>query len=96
MGIKISHLSKAKLLAALYNRSKPLGMGKLQYDPAPMTEQEAQELLDRSTGKYFDYLKGRVMKIDLSGEELDPWLYNRDLGSNAAENVIAELNALTA
>jgi len=90
--VKISHLSKAKVLAAPYNRSKPLGMGMLHYDPTPMTEDEAKELLESSHSKYFDYLKGRVMKIDLSGEELDTYLYNRDLGQNAAENVIKNIS----
>ena len=54
-----------------------------------MTEAEAQELLD-SGQTYFDYLKGRVMKIDLSGDsELDPRLYDRDNGAGAAERAIA-------
>lgn len=43
--INISGISKAKILAALYNASKPQGMGRLQYDPNQMTEQEADELL---------------------------------------------------
>lgn len=31
--INIKGLNKAKVLAALYNASKPLGLGILQYDP---------------------------------------------------------------
>jgi hypothetical protein len=89
--MNIKHLNKAKVLAALYNNSKALGMGRLQFDPEEMTESEAQKLLDQNEYKYFDYLKGRVMKIDLSKDDLDTRLYNRDLGEGAAEKVIATI-----
>jgi hypothetical protein len=87
--ISLEGLDKAAVLAALYNASQPLGMGFLHFDPAPMTIGEAQSLLEQHT--YFDYLKGRVMKIDLSGNELDPWLYDRDNGPGAAASVIAAI-----
>lgn len=91
MSISLKKLDKAAVLAALYNASKPQGMGFLQYDPTPMTTEVAQELLDTTPGQRFDYLKGRVMKISLSGDELHTGGYNRDNGDNAAENVIATL-----
>ena len=84
--IDISNRNKAQVLAALYNASQPLGMGFLHYDPTPMTEAEAENLLSHS--KYFDYLKGRVMKVDLSTDKLDPWLYDRDNGQGAALRAI--------
>jgi len=55
-----------------------------------MTTEEAASLLESHT--YFDYLKGRVMKVDLSGDELDPWLYDRDNGHGAAKRVIDSLS----
>lgn len=88
--IDLTGLSKAAVLAALYNNSRPQGMGILHYDPRPMTEGEAQELLDGGQTS-FDYLKGRVMKIDLGKDELHPGLYDRDLGEGAAEGIIAKL-----
>lgn len=87
----ISHLSKAKVLAALYNNARPLGMGFLHYTRDPMTEDEAAELLKEYD--YFDYLKGRVMKVRLRGDNLDTRLYNRDNGDGAAEAVIQKLAA---
>lgn len=90
--IDISKLSKAQVLAALYNASQPLGMGFLHYDPSPMSEDEAAKLLEQST--YFDYLKGRVMKVDLSESEFDPWLYDRDNGQGAAARVVGGLTPL--
>lgn len=87
--IDISKISKAKVLAALYNNSQPLGMGFLHYDPTPMTEQEAEELLKQYT--YFDYLKGRVMKIDLSEDILRTWGYDRDNGQGAAQRALQSI-----
>lgn len=88
--MNISHLSKAKVLAALYNGSKTQGLGFLQATGTLMTEEEAQSLLDEGH-TYFDYLYGKVMKIDLSTDELDTRLYNRDVGNNAAERIISKL-----
>lgn len=87
--IDISKLDKADVLAALYNNSRPLGMGVFHYTPASMTREEAQCYLKNHT--YFDYLKGRVMKVDLSGNTLEPRLYDRDNGRGAAKAAIAEL-----
>ena len=92
MSISIQGLNKAAVLAALYNASKPQGMGFMHYDAKPMTTEEAQQLLDSDPCQYFDYLKGRVMKIGLSKEEdVNTWGYNRDNGENAAEKVIETL-----
>lgn len=89
MLIDISKKDKAEVLAALYNASHPLGLGFLQYDPTPMTADEARKLLAETT--YFDYLYGRVMKVDLSTDTLNPWLYDRDNGAGAAERALADV-----
>lgn len=85
--IDLANKNKAEVLARLYNASQPLGMGILHYEQNDMTVEEAQELLD-SGQTYFDYLKGRVMKIDLSKDKLNPALYDRDNGPGAAERAI--------
>ncbi len=87
--IAIGHLKKAAVLAALYNASRPLGMGFMAYNPEPMTIDQAETLLQRQTD--FDYLQGRVMKIRFSGDMLDPRLYDRDNGQGAAARAIASL-----
>jgi len=88
--INIEGLDRGKVLAALYNASRPQGMGFLHYDPKSMTEETGRELLKGQT--YFDYLMGRVMKVDLSSEkEFDEWLYDRDNGRGAAQLVIEQL-----
>ena len=80
-------MNKADVLRRLYNRSQPLGMGFLHYDPTPMTLGEAQAILD-SGQTHFDYLKGRVMKVNLAGVAFDPYLYDRDNGQDAAEDAL--------
>jgi hypothetical protein len=90
----ITGLDKAEVLAALYNRAKPLGLGFSQYTPEKMTKEEAQSILDEyGKTKYFDYLKGRVIKVDLTNNEIRTDLYNRDNGQGAAENILAPLIA---
>jgi len=85
----IKGLDKAEILKVLYDNSKPLGMGFLHYTPEKMPIEEARRYLLETT--WFDYLKGRVMKIDLSSDELDTWGYNRDNGEGRAESLIERL-----
>lgn len=47
---------------------------------------------DTVHGRYFDYLFGRVMKVEIpESGEMETWLYDRDNGDGAAEDVIASL-----
>ena len=87
--VSIKGLDKAVVFAALYNRAKAQGMGFTKYDPEPMTAEQAQENIGQFG--YFDYVLGRVMKIDLSGNDVSTGGYNRDNGQGAVEEVIAEL-----
>lgn len=101
--VNIAGLDKVELFAALYNYAKPLGMGFMQYDPTPLTKEAAEKLMsagDDSSrmfpgfakkGLYFDYVKGRPLKINLEGDEMDTYLYNRDQGEGAAEKIVAKL-----
>ena len=90
MNIDISGLDKAEVLAALYNYSQRQGMGFMHKRGAePMTVEQAREELEHGT--YFDYLHGRVMKVDLSGDVLWAGLYDRDNGYEAAWHALAGL-----
>ena len=85
--VNIEGLNKADVLRALYDNAKPQGLGFLHYDSAQMSTEEAERLL--GAGTYFDYVKGRVMKVDLSSDvEFEEWLYDRDNGQGAAQRVI--------
>ena len=93
--VDVSGLRSEAVLVALYERAQPQGLGFLHYDPAPMSEEEATELLLIATDdeglQRFDYLKGRVMKVRLGGESFDPRLYDRDNGPGAAASAIEGL-----
>lgn len=92
--VNIAGLDRAEIIAALYNASQPLGMGFLHYDPAPMMRDEAQAYLDQMGERpYFDYLKGRVMKVGfgVGTDEMRVDLYDRDNGRGAAERAIDSL-----
>jgi len=89
--VDISGLSKECVLAALYNNSKVQGFGYLQTVSAEMSVEDASKIVRQSLS--FDYLFGKVMKIDISGDEFDPRLYDRDLGNGAAHKVINNLKA---
>lgn len=92
--IDISKLDKAEVLITLYNNSKQQGMGFLNPNGRNLlSKEEATELLKTQT--YFDYLNGRVMKIDLSQDKLNEWLYDRDNGSGAAFKALEKLIAET-
>jgi len=90
--IDTSKYDKADVLRVLYDASKPQGMGFLHFEPTPMTRDEADSLL-KGGSNYFDYLKGRVMKVQIDDSgKLDPWGYDRDNGEGAAARAIATLN----
>lgn len=85
--INIEGLDKAEVLKELYNNSRVQGMGFLQATGRDLSLEEARVLLTKTT--YFDYLHGKVMKVDLSSDtEFKGWLYDRDNGEGAAQRVI--------
>lgn len=91
--IDISKLDRAEVLAALWNHSDDGYLHKI----GTMTRDEAQAEIDKvlegEQGKrlYFDYLKNRVLKIDLGKDLLDTRLYDRDNGQGAAGWALAHL-----
>lgn len=92
--VNIKGIDKVELLAALFNASRAQGAGLFAPHTQAMTKEEAQSLKPEST--YFDYIRGRVMKIYLGDDECDTRLYDRDNGPGAAEVVINALHALRA
>ena len=89
--MNIANLNHAEVLAALYNNAKVQGLGFLQSVEGEMTKDEAQKILDETPDKYFDYLMGRVMKIEIKGDKIQTRLYYRDNGEGAAERAISKL-----
>ena len=108
--ISIEGINKAELLAALYNASAPTGMGFMWAGraPAKMTAADTQAVIDgrgddsdemfskhRGPCLSFDYLHGRPLKVDLRGNDFDPWGFDRDNGGpGTAARIIERLRAL--
>lgn len=87
--IDIKGIDKAELLVELYNNSRKQGMGVFEPN-VRISVDDARELLKKT--KSFDYLYGKVMKVDLSkDDEFDEWLYDRDNGEGKAQSVVAKL-----
>ena len=88
--INIKGLEKAKVLKALYDASHVQGMGFLQARDS-FTLEDAQKLIDENQSLYFDYVYGRVLKVDLSKDEFDEYLFDRDNYNGAAKDAIDAL-----
>ena len=87
--VNIKGLDKSEVLLALWMRSKMQGISFLGYG-GELTLDEAKEIV--SGGNLdFDYLNGKIMKVDISGDEFDERLYDRDNGDGAAQRAINTL-----
>ena len=85
--VKYNGLTKAEVLCALYNNSKPQGLGVFVYQHRELTLQVAEMMLKERT--IFDYIQGRVIKVDLSEDDgFEEWLYDRDNGEGAAQKAL--------
>ncbi len=100
--VNIKGLDKARLLAALVNGGQPLGLGIRQY--RHMSVEEARTWIEErrahdtaalpTNGRlYFDYVHGVPVKSDLTEDEVDPRLYDRDQGVGAFQRVVDDLRA---
>jgi len=87
--IDITGIDKIDLFIALYeNATSPIGSfaAIVGTTAPPMTRDRAEELIQHQS--YFDYVGGRVMKIHIDKDELNPYLYDRDNGEGAAARAI--------
>ena len=88
--VDISGLDKSEVLYALYNSSHYQGISFLG-SRENYTLQDCRKDFEESESKYFDYLHGKVIKVNLSGDSFDPYLYDRDCGEGAAQEAIDKL-----
>lgn len=98
--VSIKGMDKAEMLLALWQASRMQGMSFLGFlGSGELTLEQAQEEIqerkhtgfDGKDSIYFDYLNGKVMKVDLGQDEFDPRLYDRDNGDGAAQRAIENL-----
>lgn len=98
--IDIKGLDKAEVLYSLYHNSHAQGMSflGLPQTKESFTLEHARELIKEtgynSEGEnrpyclYFDYVEGHVIKCDITNDEFDERLYDRDCGEGAAAKAI--------
>lgn len=93
--INIKGLDKAEVLLALWKGSHAQGMSFLGMMNGGLTLEKAKgmvdELKEHNHPLYFDYVMGHVIKCDLTDDEFDPRLYDRDCGEGRAAEVIEAL-----
>lgn len=85
----------AKLLAALYNCTRPSGLGVLMDLNRPMTVDEATKILSDKEKFIFDYLYGRPLKVGAHGPDQtitdqSRVLYDRDAGQGAFDRAVEQ------
>ena len=91
--IQIGNLSKASILASLYNASSPIGVGFVGAINGPVTTDDvsARDYINQRGGNLkFDYVYGRPIKVDLTGDSFDPRLYDRRNGGVGVARRIVE------
>lgn len=88
MKVLISNLDKAIVLMALYNASSVRGNGFLSNEGYTTMEAEQASKLLEDDDKYFDYINGKVMKVDMGGDILDLCLYDHNNGDGAGLHAI--------
>ena len=99
MLVNTKGIPKAAVLSALFNNARGFGIGILvdmlgaQTGAKSMSIGEAEALIENVRPHlYFDYVSGRLLKVDLSDDDsFDSRLYDRDYGDGAAERAIAPL-----
>lgn len=95
MNVSIKGLDKAEVLLALWKGSHAQGLSFLgMIDAGSLDIEKANHCIEEAKAHgrlYFDYLNGHVIKCDITGDEFDPSLYDRDCGEGRAEEVIKAL-----
>ena len=87
--VNIAGMDKAAVMAALHKYSKAAGLGVL-HDIGPMDVDACRMYIARY-GLCTEYVGGRVMKVDLSGDTFNSWLYDRDNGRGRAQCAVDTL-----
>lgn len=87
--VNIKGLDKTKVLMALWKHSHTR-LSFLAERPLLSVKAESMinDLKKRNQKLCFDYVNGRVIKCDITGDEFDPRLYDRDCGEGAAQRAI--------
>lgn len=93
MAINIEGLDKVELLRILWLNMVPASVALYA---AILNNNTSESVFDKELAKYavlgyIDYFQGRCIKSDLSGNEVDPFLYDRDAGKGVFQRIVTAL-----
>ena len=96
MKINIKGVDKVKLLAALFNAAGPEGPTRMTYKPRHvMSKHEAHEWLERhyemAATPHIYYIEGRRINLDISGDKVDPYAWDKRHGWGAFSKIVNSL-----
>ncbi len=91
MNVSIKGLDKVLVLQALWKNCKAQGVSPVHVPVrTEVSLEECKRGLTESCN--FDYWKGKVLKVNLEGDEFDPSCYDRLNGEGAAQRAIDSIN----
>ncbi len=91
--VDITGLDKAELLIKLWMKSKNASFFRSTGTPLPQppTIEDARAELERSLN--VDYFKGRVIKTNFGSNQIDPFGYDRDNGTNCFAKIVEDMRS---
>jgi hypothetical protein len=89
--IDVSKLDLIEIVKAAYDLSRPVGLGYLHYDPEPLINEEAADLINLESKKVvaLDYVRGRAVKFRVFKENNK--LYIKDTWYDHTKQDLEEL-----
>ena len=87
--IDITEVDKVKLLEEMWKGVKPAAFFAMSGTfPPNFDRSKASEAVKNG---YIDYFMGRCIKTDLSGDTINPRLYDRDAGQGTLSKIVKTL-----
>ena len=83
--ISIKGLDKVELLKNIWQGQIPAGYFAMSGIRGPVFNEETAK---EAVKKHIDYFCGRAIKTNLSGDEIDPYLYDRDAGQGKFAQIV--------
>lgn len=88
--ISIKGLCKTTILKKMWERTITARFFSFSGVSPPLFDEKSAE---EAVARYIDYFCGRPIKTDLSKDEVDPYLYDRDAGKGTFEQIISEIKS---
>lgn len=88
--IDVSYLTNAQLLCALVEGKQTQGLGFINHNRKWGMVEALELTKDLVNGKsrFFDYVNGVCVKVEIGGDTIDPWLYDRDRYPGACQAAV--------